>query len=890
MSRRILLAVLALASAALATRMWTEEEFERYYQDYQPEWLPRPESLTYGPRRFNYLRQVKLTCDFVASYQVSDSFSADFGGIIEAEHMPTIIETDNTQEAIWIWSRWYELTGRDDYHDNIRRAWTYVKNNPAFREHGGAPGSIWYAVWNCGLGFMAEAEYRRAYGDSSFLAYADTCRSFYLANPLLNASAQDNFVTSQSSGMAMDYARLMNDAVLHDTALARGQRVKTWIEAGAASRLGSQAWAMCGGTAFWGVVHTVCKEDTAAGKLWIQTYADSLPGFYPSGSWNCSHNIWLANAYRSAAELLGDGFTPHAQCQTPDKSPSSERNASSVERQASDCWLMHHYLTDTLLMRDTDDDGGIPATWTDPATQDQTWVSTYLDFMGMDVFVTPTYDRDLALLEFISPDPHEIHVVGGPLYVSIPAANVGRDATNWTYAVLRLDGVPLDTFAIESMPFLATDTIEFYETLPQTSGVCLLSAAVWGDDNPLNDTVKLALRVFDTVRVNGTLKDSSSGTGILSWVKARLDNRTSVWDSVYTNANGDFSLKLIDSIFSLSIEPTIPYYARSWDLAIHGDTTVNLVTQPAHVLVVNNDTLENYANYYATTLDTLGVTWCQWNRPSGGLLPYVVLDRLRASTVIWYSGNTNVGTVLAADRESLAAYVQTGTNLFITGQNIAQELHGSPFLESICGCRFDSSGWSGFFAFGNRQDSLGAPVTGAATTGGNGASNQTSRDIISPLGNSSGFLVYDSVTVRYAATRREVPSGGKVVFMGFGFEAVNRPGSKPTYYSRVQLLELILTWFGVPTGIAEQPQAPSHKPQALATIVRGVLYLPRDMTELSGNSDRVPRVVLLNAAGGQVLQLRPGANDLSRLPAGVYFVKSRETSGTHDTHRLLLVR
>jgi hypothetical protein len=302
------------------------------------------------------------------------------------------------------------------------------------------------------------------------------------------------------------------------------------------------------------------------------------------------------------------------------------------------------------------------------------------------------------------------------------------------------------------------------------------------------------------------------------------------------------------------------------------------------VLVVNNDTLERYANYYTSTLDTLGVTWCQWNRPSGGLLPYAQLSRLRSNTVIWYSGNTNVGTIPTADRDSLTRYAQTGTNLFITGQNIAEELHNSPFLESICGCRFDSSGWAGFFAFGDRQDSLGAPVTGTATTGGNGASNQTSRDVISPLGNSSGFLVYDSVAVRYAATRRQLPAGGKVVFMGFGFEAVNRPGSKPTFFSRVQLMDLILTWFGVPTGIAEQPPATNRTPQAFATLVRGRLVLPAAFCTSAS------RIDLLDRTGRRVSRLRAGANDLSRLPSGVYFVKPSRTNGTDRTYRVLLVR
>ena len=148
------------------------------------------------------------------------------------------------------------------------------------------------------------------------------------------------------------------------------------------------------------------------------------------------------------------------------------------------------------------------------------------------------------------------------------------------------------------------------------------------------------------------------------------------------------------------------------------------------------------------------------------------------------------------------------------------------------------------------------------------------------MGNSSGFLVYDSVAVRYAATRRQLPAGGgKVVFMGFGFEAANRPAAKPTYFNRMQLMNLILTWFGAPSGLEEQLPATSLKPQALPTVVRGRLIL---------------QFALLDASGRRVLQLRPGANDLSRLPAGVYFVRQSDLSDASDQSdklfRIVLVR
>jgi hypothetical protein len=71
-----------------------------------------------------------------------------------------------------------------------------------------------------------------------------------------------------------------------------------------------------------------------------------------------------------------------------------------------------------------------------------------------------------------------------------------------------------------------------------------------------------------------------------------------------------------------------------------------------------------------------------------------------------------------------------------------------------------------------------------------------------------------------------------------------------------------------------EPQASSPKLQA--TLVRGVLFLPRDMTESPDDSDRVPRPVLLDAAGRAVLYLAQGANDVSELSPGVYFVREAE--------------
>jgi hypothetical protein len=68
-----------------------------------------------------------------------------------------------------------------------------------------------------------------------------------------------------------------------------------------------------------------------------------------------------------------------------------------------------------------------------------------------------------------------------------------------------------------------------------------------------------------------------------------------------------------------------------------------------------------------------------------------------------------------------------------------------------------------------------------------------------------------------------------------------------------------------PVGITqEKPVTPAAEPDPAATIVRGVLRLPPLLS---------PPSSLLSVDGRKVLSLEPGANDVSRLSPGVYFVR-----------------
>ncbi|MFO7649976.1 MAG: VCBS repeat-containing protein, partial [bacterium] len=92
-------------------------------------------------------------------------------------------------------------------------------------------------------------------------------------------------------------------------------------------------------------------------------------------------------------------------------------------------------------------------------------------------------------------------------------------------------------------------------------------------------------------------------------------------------------------------------------------------------------------------------------------------------------------------------------------------------------------------------------------------------------------------------------------------------------------------WYRLsPTGVAEErPTHHSGRITPNATVVRGVLDLP-------GSSFGIRNSSLIDAAGRRVLDLAPGANDVSRLAPGVYFIHSTIDTRHSGFSRVVIAR
>ena len=197
----------------------------------------------------------------------------DFGGEIEAESGPLggIIQTDNTLEAIWVWSHWTRITGETEYLDEIANAWTYAQQYPAWLEEGG---DGYYRVHNCAWGLTAESEYRAATADTSKKAYARTCGDYVKNTPLAmpNTGRLNTFCEAWAAGNLFLASEELSRPDWRQKALDYGELIITWVNYNPPVQLSAEYWAMSSGTVVWGLCNTVFRNDPARGQTWIQNY------------------------------------------------------------------------------------------------------------------------------------------------------------------------------------------------------------------------------------------------------------------------------------------------------------------------------------------------------------------------------------------------------------------------------------------------------------------------------------------------------------------------------------------------------------------------------------------------------------------------------------------
>lgn len=776
-------------SAAFATPFWSDEQLDSARTVNLSEFEPRGnETGVRGTSRsldeIAYFVKYRQLCDFLVGLQVTTP-GANLGGMREGEIGSdySIIQTDNTQEAIRVWSQYAIWTGDTArYAQNIRNAWTYCTVWPAWREEGGG----YYAMHNCGWGFEAAYKYREAYNDTTWNWYADSCALWVVANPLwLNGTLN---YAAQGLGIGGLYPHAIyrgrND--WRDHALARARLIRGWFEAQPSRLNNATEWALCGGTALWGVCNSLWIAYPDSGTMWINQYGTQLETWETPSNWYNAYNTWYSNATFRCWEITGDSLY----------------------------WNRGVFYADSLLAFDVDDDGGIP-----PGTccisngNDHSWVSAYMGWMGLERIIS-----------------------SGPITLAQASGVVGPDTTlpllesDTTTLYVRLSNLGTDTVHAR---LTANDNGAF---VSHVAGLMLLPGEIRTEELPVpwilprvdELTGQLAVTLHLRYWNNGTLPDTLEHIHLATF---DLRRRTSVFGTIGgvfdpsgTPCHIDFyAAEYPDSVWtSVAVQAGMPYSNGARPLLEGNNRMVvtapprymleerNFVTlpgntdpfdiwlTPSEVVLVDDDLGASYETYLQSSLNEL-----QMRTRTVERLDDSALDLSNVEVLVWMTGNDATTTLTNADHDLLSDFMQSGGGLLLTGQNISDDPANTEFLEDVLLCQQNRDDTNRLRAYG-----IGGypPVEGQflLLLGSQGAGNQTSPSSLLPLDGATAIFINDTLDEEICGIFGN-HGAGKFIFLSFGLEAASGQAGSTT---RAQFLDAAINSLRLGSG-KQSPQIPS---------------------------------------------------------------------------------
>jgi hypothetical protein len=349
------------------------------------------------------------------------------------------------------------------------------------------------------------------------------------------------------------------------------------------------------------------------------------------------------------------------------------------------------------------------------------------------------------------------------------------------------------------LDFADVDTVFMGSWTPSQIGAAQLTMILSpGGQNAQNDTARATYSVLGRGTIQGTVADQGSGDPLaaqLAFYRDGFPPDVPLYLTTTDSTTGEFQAQVMEGNYRVVVNPQIPYTDRELmdiEVVAGGTTTADFNLLPAPVLLVDDDGGALYENYLAEPLAQAHYDAYYWNTQDLG----APLDELNLfQALVWFTGNEGDSALTDAERGALAAFLDGGGSLLLTGQNIAQGLAGEPFLEQFLGCSFVAPQTVQAQANGVAGD----PVTEGLSLlllGAGGAGNQTSKDVISPAGSGIEAMVYSGTTPAAAAVRVEDPY--RLVFLAFGLEAASGLGGTAT---RQQFLQAVMEWFQIPTGI-----------------------------------------------------------------------------------------
>jgi hypothetical protein len=194
------------------------------------------------------------------------------------------------------------------------------------------------------------------------------------------------------------------------------------------------------------------------------------------------------------------------------------------------------------------------------------------------------------------------------------------------------------------------------------------------------------------------------------------------------------------------------------------------------ILLVDDDEEANYETYYEEALAAIDRSYVKVDEPPS------LSELLSFDCVIWFTGRDFTTTITRDDQANLAAYLDAGGSLFLSGQDLGYNIQGTDFYRDYLQVEYVKD-CTGIYLL---EGVSGDPISDGMDIGisdGDGADSQYWPSEISPITDSAtGIFYYKDDGC--AAVRVDTGTY-RVVYFAFGFEAINSSSDRNEIMRRV---------------------------------------------------------------------------------------------------------
>ncbi|MDI6807636.1 MAG: S8 family serine peptidase [Candidatus Eisenbacteria bacterium] len=341
--------------------------------------------------------------------------------------------------------------------------------------------------------------------------------------------------------------------------------------------------------------------------------------------------------------------------------------------------------------------------------------------------------------------------------------------------------------------------------------------------------------------IAGFVTDAETGAGISANITVKLAGNPVAWTST-DPLTGAYSILVCVGTYDLVFSPPFPYpLTIRTNVQVFQDvtTTLNVTMNAAQILIVDDDGGKGYHTYFEQAVAAAGRSYLTvTTTPTAAEMDLF-------ESVVWLTGDDYTTTITAANETEIAAYLNGGGRLFISGQDIGYDINTSPFYANYLHATYkqDNVGLGGVLGSPENPVGIGFAFN---IKGGDGANNQAYPSEIDPIAPAQRAFVYDPTVPKSAAAgysgvgKEQLQTNGiissgtagltfdndiyKLVYLAFGFEAIANATT------RGMVMDRVLDWLQGYPEIAHTPLGDTEDtehPYRVAAIITSD-YFPLD--------------------------------------------------------------